>query len=101
MLEKVCEEMRNYSHFKDEATGKMVYRRYQKRPGETGPLKLKNFGWSIDTQDSMRLACDAILAQIEDDVVNFYHTKKDLEAKAKKRFCPSALAAFGGYIVCV
>lgn len=44
VLEDVCQEMKNYSNFEEH--GRTVYRRYQKRPGQTGPLNLTNFGWS-------------------------------------------------------
>ncbi len=88
-------EMKNYSNFED-GTGKVEYRRYQKRPGETGPLKLKHFGWSVDAQDHLRLACDAILAEIEDEVVQFYHTEQDKTTKAKKKFCRGARGPLGG-----
>jgi hypothetical protein len=43
-LETVCAEMQNYSQF--EENGFTVYKRYQRREGQKGPLNLKGFGWS-------------------------------------------------------
>jgi hypothetical protein len=63
-------------------------RRYQKRPGDEGTLNLTNFGWSVDVQKELRLACDAILAEIEDDVMSYYQGEKDLHVPAATKFCP-------------
>lgn len=71
-MEKVCVEMRNYSSFHEEdANGQKIkiYHRYQNRPEEHGPLKLKNFAWSVVEQDQLRLACDAILSEVEEELV--------------------------------
>lgn len=63
--------------------------RYQKRAGEKGALNLTNFGWSVDAQLQLRLACDAILADIEEDVLEFYQTSADVTSKAADKFCVS------------
>ena len=60
--------MTSYSGFVDE-TGRKMYHRYQNRPEERGPLKLKNFGWSVEEQGQLRLACDAIAKEVEEELI--------------------------------
>ena len=55
---------------------------------DKGPLNLTNFGWSVDVQRQLRLACDAILSDLEDDVLDFYQAEKDRTVKPAARFCP-------------
>jgi hypothetical protein len=43
----------------------------------------------VDSQDHLRLACDAISAEIADDIVAFYMAEKDKQTKAVETFCPS------------
>ena len=74
-METVCLEMRNYSHFTDDY-GITTYHRYQNRIEDKGPLRLKHFGWSVDSQDHLRLACDEVSTQISDDVTAFYMAKR-------------------------
>eukprot|EP00051_Salpingoeca_urceolata_P027698 m.482837 g.482837 ORF g.482837 m.482837 type:complete len:203 (-) comp22681_c0_seq1:25-633(-) len=89
VLETVCAEMKNYSEFTAD-DGTKTYRRYQNRPGVTKPLELATFGWSVDVQEALRMACDSIAADIEDDLIEFYQTQKDLDAShdpAARVFC--------------
>lgn len=41
----------------------------------------------MDSQDHLRLACDAISAELSDEIVEFYHNEKDKETKAQDKFC--------------
>lgn len=61
-MERVCAEMQNYSEYTVE--GKKCYKRYQNRPGETEPLKLKHFGWSCMLLHVVPdlLACNGLLS---------------------------------------
>jgi hypothetical protein len=87
MLEGVCAEMTNYSGFVEqiEENGKKrnvtLYHRYQNRPEEKTPLKLKNFGWSSDTQAQLRLGCDNIANNVEEELVEAYMAWTEVEFK--------------------
>eukprot|EP00039_Didymoeca_costata_P013367 m.202545 g.202545 ORF g.202545 m.202545 type:complete len:256 (+) comp15751_c0_seq8:3744-4511(+) len=78
-MEKSCAEMENYSYF--EESGLKVYHRYQNRPEQKTPLKLKNFGWSADTQQRLRFACDAILGENEEEILEAYVERREVEYK--------------------
>jgi len=88
---KVCVEMKNYSGFTDDQN-RTIYHRYQNRPEEHGPLKLKHFGWSVVTQDQLRLACDIIAAEIEEELVESYQaeTEVDLKIDTCMNYCEKA-----------
>ena len=86
LLEEVCVEMKNYSGFEEEASDgskRTIYHRYQNRVEEKGPLKLNHFGWSVDTQGKLRLACDAIAATIEEELIEAYMSETEVEFKKK------------------
>jgi hypothetical protein len=91
LLEDVCVEMRNYSGFTEEladGTNRTVYHRFQNRPEEKGALKLQHFGWSVHTQDRLRLACDAISATLDEELMEAYMS--ETEVAFKKKVCPQA-----------
>lgn len=87
--------MRNYSGFTDE-NNRTIYHRYQNRPEEKGPLKLKNFGWSVDTQSQLRLACDAIVAEIEETLIENYQAETEVSFKVDicMNYCEKANMAY-------
>ena len=54
------------------------------------PLKLGKFGWSVDEQGKLRLACDAIISEVEEELVEAYMDETDVTFK--KRVCGSYCA---------
>mmetsp|Transcript_8684 Transcript_8684/g.22462 ORF Transcript_8684/g.22462 Transcript_8684/m.22462 type:complete len:264 (+) Transcript_8684:73-864(+) len=99
LLEDVCEEMRNYSGFTEDlpdGSKRTIYHRYQNRPEEKGPLKLQKFGWSLVTQNQLRLACDAIAATIEEELIEAYMNENEVPYKKKacKYYCDKANMAY-------
>ena len=91
VFESVCEQMSNYSTF--DRWNVTRYLRYQRRPGQKGPLNLTGFHWggldvdclhicsysiAVDSQKALRQACDEILEEGDEQIMAYYqHGKVD------------------------
>lgn len=73
-----------------------MYKRYQNRPEQNTPLKLANFGWHVDTQAKLRLACDTIMNVNEEELVDAYMASTEVPFKIElcTKFCTRASMIF-------
>ncbi|XP_041458642.1 protein canopy homolog 2-like isoform X1 [Lytechinus variegatus] len=80
VMENVCDKMTDYAERIDPETNEKTYVRYQARNGED--MELTNVSINVVTGKILKVACENIIEEYEDEVLRLYREKStDIETR--------------------
>ncbi|XP_002733698.1 protein canopy homolog 1-like [Saccoglossus kowalevskii] len=78
VLETVCDQMKDYALHTDPDTDEKSYMRYNNRENEKDkPITLSNVSISADVSKALRIACENIVEDYEDDIIHLFTNKQN------------------------